>query len=491
MPGRWQLQAIGVAEKRGTAKIVRMNPPSTSSTSRKSNAPVTVGSRAPDFELPAVAWPDAAVRQVSLDDYRDRWLVLLFYPRDFSMVCPTELTALSRSLADFSQRDCDILGVSTDTVESHLQWLGAPRAQGGLGGLAFPLASDVEGEICQAYGVYIPRQNMALRGLFIIDPNGVLQYQVVHNLSVGRRSDEVLRVLDGLQSGGLCPENWSRDDSNLDPTSVIKPNSVLGQYRIEKELGSGTFGVVYLARDLTLKRRVALKVFKPTVNGAPRRLLDEARSAAALNHPNVCTIFSVDDSDGVSMIVMEYVEGQPLGKKLESGPLPASEVKQIVRQIASGMAAAHAKQIVHGDLKPCNIMLAAEGHAKIMDFGLAQRVRREAAPSIEETGTWHTSDPVGLSGTPAYMSPEQFRAEPSSPKSDVFSLGLIMYEMLKGERAIRGGNLLDLFRQIDSFDANQYATGLPAPFDSLVRQTLTPDPAERTITMQQIAEQLA
>ena len=153
---------------------------------------------------------------------------------------------------------------------------------------------------------------MALRGLFIIDPNGVLQYQVVHNLSVGRRSEEVLRVLDGLQTGGLCPENWARDETTLDPTRVLGPNSVVGQYRIEAQIGSGTFGVVFRARDLTLERSVALKIFRSGGNSAPRRLLEEARTAAALNHPNVCTVFAVDDSDGVSMIVMEHIDGQPL-----------------------------------------------------------------------------------------------------------------------------------------------------------------------------------
>ena len=134
---------------------------------------------------------------------------------------------------------------------------GRPRRAG------VSLASDEDGSVCQAYGVYLPRQNMALRGLFIIDPNGVLQYQVVHNLSVGRRSEEVLRVLDGLQTGGLCPENWARDEPTLDATTVLGENSVVGQYRIEAQIGSGTFGVVFRARDLTLERTVALKIFRP------------------------------------------------------------------------------------------------------------------------------------------------------------------------------------------------------------------------------------
>jgi len=448
-----------------------------------------VGSRAPGFSLPCTARPDAESNIVSLDDYRDRWLILLFYPRDFSMVCPTELTAMSRQIGEYARRDCDILGISTDTVESHENWIATPRNQGGLGGLAFPLASDVDGAVCQAYGVYLPRQNMALRGLFVVDPNGVLQYQVVHNLSVGRRSEEVLRVLDGLQTGGLCPENWSREAPTLDPTQALGENSVVGQYRIESQIGAGSFGVVYRARDLTLERTVALKIFRPTDSKAPRRVLDEARAAAALNHPNVCTVFAVDDSDGVSMIVMEHVSGQPLKRLIESGPLPLEEARHIVRQIALGMAAAHGRQIVHGDLKPANIMISPERVAKIMDFGLAHR--EPLTSPTAETGSWQTADQSGLSGTPEYMSPEQARSEPASSQSDVFSLGLILYEMLTGKKAIRGGNLLSVLRQIDTLDAERFAEGMPEPCATILRRALVSNPGRRDITMHEIAELLS
>ncbi len=360
-------------------------------------------------------------------------------------------------------------------------------AQGGLGGLAFPLASDEDGSVCQAYGVYVPRQHLALRGLFIIDPNGVLQYQVVHNLSVGRRSEEVLRVLDGLQSGGLCPESWAREDSTLDPTRVLGPQSVVGQYRIEEQIGSGTYGVVYRARDLTLERTVALKIFRPGTN-LSRRLLEEARNAAALNHPHVCTVYAVDDSDGISMIVMEHVTGEPLRKVLEQGKLPLDHARSFARQIALGLASAHAHHIVHGDLKPANIMVTPEGLVKVMDFGLA---RREPAVSpTAETGTWSTADPGGLSGTPDYMSPEQARSEPATSQSDVFALGLIVYEMLAGEKAIRGANLLDVLRQIDTLDATRYADGMPEPMATVLRRSLARDSARRDITMTEIADLL-
>ena len=359
---------------------------------------------------------------------------------------------------------------------------------GGPGRAAFPLASDPEGAVCQTYGVYLPRQNMALRGLFIIDPNGVLQYQVVHNLSVGRRSDEVLRVLDGLQTGGLCPENWGREEPTLDPARVLGPNSVVGQYRIEEQIGSGTFGVVFRARDLTLERTVALKVFRSAGGNAPRQVLDEARAAAALNHPNLCTVFAVDDSDGVSMIVMEHVKGQPLKKLLTESKLSLEDVKRIARQIAVGMATAHARGIVHGDLKPANIMVTDEGVAKIMDFGLAHREAVGAA--TDETGSWETAVPNGLSGTPEYMSPEQARGRGATSQSDVFALGLVIYEMVSGEKAVKPGNLLSVLQQIDTLEAERYAGGMPEPLATILRRALVTDAAERAITMSDIVELL-
>jgi alkyl hydroperoxide reductase subunit AhpC len=163
-----------------------------------------VGLRAPGFTLQVVDGSGSEQRQATLDDYLDRWLLLMFYPRDFSLVCPTELTAVSDRIAEFRERDCDVLAISTDTIETHVRWLTTSPSQSGIGPLAFPLASDPDGKICKAYGVLIERGHLALRGLFIVDPNGVLQYQVIHNLSVGRSCDEILRVLDGLQSGGLC-----------------------------------------------------------------------------------------------------------------------------------------------------------------------------------------------------------------------------------------------------------------------------------------------
>ena len=356
-----------------------------------------------------------------------------------------------------------------------------------MGGLSFPLAADVDGAVCRAYGVYVERQHLALRGLFLIDPNGVLQYQVVHSLSVGRSPEEVLRVLDALQTGGLCPGERQPGQVPLDPSQELGPNRVIGPYRVEARLGYGAFGTVFRARDLTLDRTVALKVLRPGSPVSPEALLTEARAAAALNHPNVCIIHAVDSTQGAPMIVMEYVDGRPLSSILENGALDRDSAALLARQVALGMAAAHAQGVIHGDLKPGNILVTASGTAKIMDFGLARRHRPARG---EETMVW---DPVlagGISGTPAYMAPEQAHAEPTTPASDVFSLGLIMYEMVTGRRARPDEDILELLRRVDQLDAARLAAETPEPFAGILRLALAVDPADRGITMAEISERL-
>jgi eukaryotic-like serine/threonine-protein kinase len=448
-----------------------------------------VGSRAPDFSLPCTRPTSAARERVTLDDYRDRWLILLFYPRDFSLVCPTELTALSARLDEFSSRDCEILGISTDSLDTHEKWIAAPVAAAGLGGLRFPLASDEEGLAAKAYGIFLPRQHMSLRGLFIIDPNGVLQYQVVHNLSVGRRSEEVLRVLDGLQTGGLCPENWVHGEATIDAARTLGPQSVVSHYRIEAQIGSGSFGAVFRAADLMLERTVALKVIHPHGSVTVSSLLAEARAAAALNHPNICTVHAVDVFDGISMIVMEYLEGQALCKLVNGSGLPLEQAATIGAQIAHGMAVAHAHGVVHGDLKPGNIIVGPADVPKIMDFGLARRQSPDATLLTDRDG--NDDSTRGLSGTPAYMSPEQAKGRPTGPASDVFSLGLILYEMLSGRQAIQAENIFDALRQIDEVDPDRFAAEVPEPFREIIAAALVRDPRDRQITMEQIAERLS
>jgi len=174
-----------------------------------------VGKPAPDFTMEVAFGNGKDFGNVSLSDYRGKWLVLFFYPLDFTFVCPTEITALSQAYDQFKSLNTEILGVSVDSKHSHRAWINAPVSENGLGPLNFPLASDITKSVSRDYGVLIEEEGVALRGLFIIDPEGVVKYQVVNHNDVGRSVDETLRVLQALQSGGLCPMNWKPGDKHL------------------------------------------------------------------------------------------------------------------------------------------------------------------------------------------------------------------------------------------------------------------------------------
>jgi peroxiredoxin (alkyl hydroperoxide reductase subunit C) len=174
-----------------------------------------VGEPAPDFTMASTKNLETLAETVSLADYKGKWLILLFYPLDFTFVCPTELTAFSDNLEKFEEVGAEIIGISTDSVHSHRAWLKTPREQNGVAELRYPLASDITGEVARKYGVLIEKEGIALRGLFIIDPEGILQYSVIHSLNVGRSVDETVRVLNALQTGGLCAAEWQPGEETL------------------------------------------------------------------------------------------------------------------------------------------------------------------------------------------------------------------------------------------------------------------------------------
>ncbi len=174
-----------------------------------------VGQTAPDFDMPSTKNMETLAENVKLSDYKGKWLVLLFYPLDFTFVCPTELTAFSDRIDELNGIGAEVIGISTDSVHSHRAWIKTPRDQNGVADMKYPLASDVGGKLSRAYNILVEEANIALRGLYIINPEGLLQYAVVHDLNIGRSVDETLRVLQGLQTGGLCSADWTPGQENL------------------------------------------------------------------------------------------------------------------------------------------------------------------------------------------------------------------------------------------------------------------------------------
>jgi TolB-like protein len=270
------------------------------------------------------------------------------------------------------------------------------------------------------------------------------------------------------------------------PVRALKPGTlVAGKYRIVEEVGHGGMGVVYKAEDIKLRRSVALKFLPPLLMDVPElkdRFLIEAQAAAALSHPNICVIHEVGESEERPYIAMEFVEGKTLRDKLREGPLTAGEALKIIGQVAAGLGEAHRKGIIHRDVKSANIMVTEKGQAKVMDFGLA---KLRGGSSLTRTQT--------TLGTVSYMSPEQARAEDLDGRTDLWSLGVVLFEALTGELPFKGDHDQAVIHAILHREPNppsKVKTGLPAGLDAVVLRTLDKNKDGRYPTMEDLREDL-
>ncbi len=253
-----------------------------------------------------------------------------------------------------------------------------------------------------------------------------------------------------------------------------------GHYRIIEKIGAGGMGEVYRARDEQLGRDVALKVLPTQLlsdDSARRLLIREARTASALNHPNICTIHSVGENDDRNFIVMEFLDGRPLSEVIGEKPLPAETVIRYGEQIADALAHAHKHGVIHRDLKSSNIMISPEGRAKVLDFGLAKRHRIEGV--TEQTRSQESSANEGGIGTMLYTAPEVFRGEPTDVRSDIWSLGVVLYEMTSGERPFGGKTTYEVISRILHEQPKELPAGVSPVLKAVIDKCLMKAPTER------------
>jgi Tol biopolymer transport system component/predicted Ser/Thr protein kinase len=264
---------------------------------------------------------------------------------------------------------------------------------------------------------------------------------------------------------------------------------VIGQtishYKITEKLGEGGMGVVYKAEDTKLDRPVALKFLAAHLlndEEAKARFLREAKAAAGLHHPNICPVHEIGEAEGKTFLSMAFIEGEPLEAKIERGPLPLKEVLEIGRQIAEGLEAAHEKGVVHRDIKPANVMVDAKGRATIMDFGLARLTEASRLTKTDQT-----------MGTVAYMSPEQAQGMEVDNRSDIWALGVVLYEMVRGQRPFQGEYDQALFFEIVNQEPEPLTgvrAGVPMELEFIVGKCLAKDRDDRPSSSEEIARDL-
>src|SRR5512138_1149083 len=313
----------------------------------------------------------------------------------------------------------------------------------------------------------------------------------VFNAALQRKPEDRANFLNQSCAGDLALyedvkallTSYENDDSFFeDSASALaaemfadRVGETIGPYEVLSQLGSGAMGIVYLAQDIRLGRKIALKLLPSQFTNDKdrlRRFQQEARAASALNHPNILTVYEVEQRDGLHYIATEFVDGVTLRQHMQTRRLTLDEVLNIASQVASALQAAHAAGIAHRDIKPENIMIRADGYIKVLDFGLAKLTENELSQAAAET------NPGVVMGTPRYMSPEQARGLDIDLRTDIFSLGTVIYEMVTGKLPFEGETTSDVIAALIKDEPESMrltVPEVPLEFERVVKKALAKD----------------
>jgi serine/threonine protein kinase len=270
----------------------------------------------------------------------------------------------------------------------------------------------------------------------------------------------------------------------------------IGDYRILSRLGEGGMGAVFLAQDTKLRRKVAIKLLTGAPSGDARsrkRLIREAQAVAKLDHPGICPVFEVGLLEPDSFIVMQYIDGETLAARIHRGLLGVCQSLDFAHQIAAALAEAHSQGVIHRDIKPQNVLINTRGQTKVLDFGLAKIIEHTESPDDRVIGQSLSSTPGLILGTVPYMSPEQLRGEPLDIRTDIFSFGALLYEMLSGTQPFASDSSAETIAAILTRDPpllSEYGVELPLELQQLVSRCLEKDRSQRYQTMTEVAARL-
>ncbi len=466
----------------------------------------SVGRPVPDISVMYAGARLSLAGDLKIADRRGRWLFLVLLPPDNHPGCAGEIAALEAHANVLRGRGCEVIAVaSSPSSEPDPRPLSPWRGAAGTVG-ALRRAVDPDGEVARVFGVEGPVRASGCRAVFLIDPAGVLRMSQTADCCLGQGSLDPGRILAAFQGADDCPRKGS---SALDLPAAPPPvlGGRFGPFVIEERIGEGAFSTVYRARDTRLDRVVALKLLQPGQHVDLAVVLHEAKVGATLSHGHVCTIYDVLESTGTPMIVMELLTGGTLIDRMVGGPLGTRRARSVVRGMALALQALHGAGVVHGDLKPGNVMFTADGVVKLVDFGVALLEGHRVVPTdpgsfsgsrsgatVGEVRSSADADTVSargqfedlaegtlpvVCGTPSYMAPELLEGQVPTPESDLWAMGVLVVELTTGLKPFRGESFVDLlFDQLRS-DPRRLAREVPSRWREVVRNTLSVDPRRR------------